>query len=349
MNSDQKMLFITGASRSGTTLMSFILRNQSDIHGLRELQYFGEFWDPRSVSTLGVHQAKLALATLFARQREGINVARPNFEDANRAEALLNAMNEKSRDPGELFATAVHQLAIESGKTIPCEQTPRNIFYAEALLKLYPNSYVIHMMRDPRAVMASQKQRWKRRRNATNKDAVPRSHTLRTWMNYHPYTVAKLWRGASAIARQLQNHPRFTVLRFEDLLERPEVTVRDLCERIHVDYEPAMLDVSQINSSHQSSVGGARKGLHRDAIDKWKTELLPAETSITERYCGSLMEGFGYTAQKAVSGIWYTELRYRLSYPLHIAGVFMVNPRRALIQVRALLSKLGSGGSQTAV
>ena len=47
MYTDQKMLFITGASRSGTTLMSFILRNHADIVGLNELQYFGEFWDPR--------------------------------------------------------------------------------------------------------------------------------------------------------------------------------------------------------------------------------------------------------------------------------------------------------------
>ena len=348
MYSDQKMLFITGASRSGTTLMSVILRNHADIVGLNELQYFGEFWDPRSDSTLDAERAKLAVATIFARQRQGINVARPISEDINRAEALLRSLNEKSRDPSELFAASVHQLAMESGKAIPCEQTPRNVFYAEALLDLYPNAYVIHMMRDPRAVMASQKHRWKRRRNATNKSAVPRSHTLRTWVNYHPYTVARLWRGASAIARQLQNHPRLSVVRFEDLLESPEATMRDLCERIHIDYEPAMLDVGQINSSHQSSVGGARKGLHKDAIDKWKTELLPAEISITERYCGLLMENFGYRVQEAVKESWFRELRYRLSYPLHIAGVFMVNPRRALIQMRAILSKFGSSGSQTA-
>ena len=171
---------------------------------------------------------------------------------------------------------------------------------------------------------------------------------MRTWVNYHPYTVARLWRGASAIARQLQNHPRLSVVRFEDLLESPEATMRDLCERIHIDYEPAMLDVGQINSSHQSSVGGARKGLHKDAIDKWKTELLPAEISITERYCGSLMENFGYRVQEAVKESWCRELRYRFSYSWHIAGVFMVNPRRALIQMRAVLSKFGSSGSQTA-
>jgi hypothetical protein len=347
MYSDQKMLFITGASRSGTTLMSFILRNQADIVGLNELQYFGEFWDPRSESQLDAERAKLAVATLFARQRQSVFIGRPLPEDMDRAEALLRSLDEKSRTPAELFAAAVHQLAVDAGKTVPCEQTPRNIFYAEALLKLYPNAYVIHMMRDPRAVMASQKQRWKRRRNATDKRSVPRSHTMRTWINYHPYTMARLWRGASAIVRRLRTHPRFSVVRFEDLLGNPEATLRDLCERVRMDYDPAMQNVGQINSSHQSSVGGARKGFHRDAIDKWKTELSPTEISITERYCGSLMEDFGYPVQAAGKKRWYGEFQYRLSYPLHIVGVLMVNPRRALIQVRALLSKFGSGGPQS--
>ena len=345
--SDNKMLFITGASRSGTTLMSFILRNHTDIAGLNELQFFGEFWDPRSDKELDAERIKLALATVFSRQRQGINVASPGTEDFARAETLLNSMKLETLNPAEHIAAAMQQLAADLGKSIPCEQTPRYIFYAEALLKHYPNSYVIHMMRDPRAVMASQKQRWRLRQNAKNKSSVPISHTLRTWINYHPYTVARLWRGASDIAWRLRNHPRFTTVRFEDLLTMPEQTLRLLCERINIDYQPALQDVGQINSSHQSSVEGARKGLHKDAIDKWKTELMQSEISITEKYCGTLMRSFGYDIDKAKNDNWLGELRYRLSYPLHIAGVLVVNPRRAFIQTRALLKKFQSNDTSS--
>ena len=41
------MIFITGASRSGTTLLSFVLRNHRPCSGCKELQYFGQAWDPR--------------------------------------------------------------------------------------------------------------------------------------------------------------------------------------------------------------------------------------------------------------------------------------------------------------
>jgi len=330
--------------------MSFILRNHVDIAGLRELQYFGEYWDPRSPGSAlrGVGNEE-AVSAMFARQRRGILSAKPEEEDVEKARALLESPGQKDLDPGELFAATVHELATELGKTIPCEQTPRNIFYAESLLELFPNAHVIHMLRDPRAVMASQKQRWKRRKNATNKSGFPLSQTLRVWVNYHPFTVARLWRSASRIAKKLENKSRFTVVRFEDLLEAPEKTISGLCEQIGVDYDPGLLDVGQINSSHQSSVGGARRGLQKDAINKWQEELSRGEVSIAERICGEYMGAFGYASRDYADSGDTGELRYKLSYPLHLAGVFLVNPRRAWIQLRAVLNRAKFSRPRSAV
>ena len=342
--SNKKMFFITGASRSGTTLLSFVLRNHSQVFGLKELHYFGQFWDAcNPEQQLQEGQMQMAAATMFARQRQGILGAKPAQEDMDSAREFIATLPSEDRNAAGLFAGVVQKLTGEGGKSIPCEQTPRNIFYAEALLKAYPNAHVIHMMRDPRAVMASQKQRWKRRQLATDKSGVPLSQSLRVWVNYHPYTVARLWKRASRLAQRLIDHPRFTLLRFEDLLGQSEPTIRSLCESLGIEFEPPMLEVGQINSSHQSSVGGARKGLHTDAIDKWKSTLSTAEIAITERICGSLVEDFGYSkgSQRATGGLG--ELRYRLSFPLHLAGVMAVNPHRAWIQLQAALKSSGSG------
>jgi len=337
MTLQKKMIFVTGASRSGTTLLSFVLRNHSQIFGLKELHYFGEYWDPRDpTQRLSEQQLVDATASIFARQAQGILSAKPTRQDIDSARVLLDSLSEENRSPAGIFSTAVTLLSAAAGKSIPCEQTPRNIFYAESLLKYFPEAHVVHMMRDPRAVMASQKQRWQRRRLATNKAAFPRAHSLRTWVNYHPYTVAKLWSRASNEALRLKDHPRFTLIRFEDLLEFPEQTIRSLCDRLDIDYQPAMLDVGQINSSHQSSVGGARKGLHMDAIDTWRKTLSSGETAIAERICGTLMAHYGYVNNsKQLSG-GDSEIRYKLTYLLHVAGVLAVNPRRAWIQMRAV-------------
>ena len=48
-------------------------------------------------------------------------------------------------------------------KSIPCDQTPRNIFYIKEILELYPTSKIINMVRDPRDVLLSQKLKWRRR------------------------------------------------------------------------------------------------------------------------------------------------------------------------------------------
>jgi omega-hydroxy-beta-dihydromenaquinone-9 sulfotransferase len=211
------------------------------------------------------------------------------------------------------------------------------VFYARALLEIYPQAHVVHMLRDPRAVMASQKMRWRRRQLAADGSAVPRYQSLRVWVNYHPYTVARLWSQATAAALALESHPRVTLLRFEDLVQQPEATVRRLSERLGLAYDARMLDVGQVNSSHQSAAGGARRGLHATAIDQWRKILTPTEAAIAERDCGALMDRCGYARGATPAPGAAAELVQRLTYLAHLGGVVLVNPRRAYVQGMALL------------
>lgn len=338
------MIFVTGASRSGTTLLSFVLRSHSRVLGLPELQYFGDFADPRRREThpAGERQLLQAAAALYERHERGVRLARLRSCDTDeiqagariRARKLVDGLSDERRDPYGVFAGATGRLAREAGKAIPCEQTPRNIFYAEALLNIYPQARFVHMMRDPRAVMASQKKRWKRRNLLANRAALPAADALRAWVNYHPYTMASLWAKATAEANRLRSHPRFRIIRFEDLLARPEATVREVCEHLDLEYEPEMLDVPQINSSHASSATGARRGFNSEAIDAWTKTLSAGEVSVTERLCreGMALGGYAPVGRRAPAG----EMRYAMSYVLHAAGVVTLNPRRAWIQLRAL-------------
>jgi len=333
----RKLIFITGASRSGTTLLSFVLRNHPQVFGLKELQYFGQAWDPRtSQRSFSRSSAIEAVALVFARQERGILAGRIEPEDERAATAFIDGLGAAASDPAVVFAAAVHKLAAAGGKSIPCEQTPRNIFYAQALLDLYPAAHIVHIVRDPRAVMASQKMRWQLRQMAASGAAVSRYEAIRVWVNYHPYTITRLWSRATEAALALAAHPRMTVLRFEDLVQQPESTVRELCTRLDLPYDAKMLDVGQINSSHQSSVGGARRGLHATAIDKWRQVLSATEIATTERACGPLMRRFGYESTATEPVGLPAELFQRLTYIAHLGGVLAINPRRAYIQAKAL-------------
>src|SRR3954471_25053756 len=120
----RKLIFITGASRSGTTLLSFVLRNHREILGLKELQYFGQVWDPSQRRRFARSQSIAAAAALFACQEQGILSWRIAPEHRQAATALVDEYGEAAADPAVLFAAAVHKLAAEAGKSIPCEQTP---------------------------------------------------------------------------------------------------------------------------------------------------------------------------------------------------------------------------------
>ena len=333
--SNNKLVFVTGASRSGTTLLSFILRNHHSVFGLKELHYFGTHWDPR-VEGKEATEAELidAAADIFMRQAQGILTRGDKEPFLDAARKLVRELSTEDRNLAGTFVAATTQLAKAENKTIPCEQTPRNIFYADSLLDQFPNAHIVHMLRDPRAVMSSQKGRWKRRSLATDTQKFSRYESLRVWINYHPYTIARLWKRATAQAMRMSTHSRFHVLRFEDLLSDPEHSVRNLCEQLGLEFEPAMLDVGRINSSHASSVGGAEKGFQTGAIDQWRDKLSPSEIAITERICASQMGD--YQPSEARTGA-LGELPHKLSYLLHLAGVVLINPRRALVQSRALM------------
>jgi hypothetical protein len=335
---DRKLIFITGASRSGTTLLSCVLRNHDEVLGLKELHYFGEAWDPAATErTFSRGEAIAAAALALARQEHGILVHRVGPEHRCEAAGIVDGLGDAAADPAALFAAVAHHLAAAADKSIPCEQTPRYIFYARRLLEMYPAAHVVHIVRDPRAVMASQKMRWRRRRLSVNGGAVSHYQSLRVWVNYHPYTVYRLWSGASATALALAGHPRVTLVRFEQLVQEPEVTVRLLCSRLGLRFDRMMLEVRQVNSSHEASAAGARLGLHTDAIDKWKQALTPTEIAITERLCGDLMRRFGYDCVATEGVELLGRLGYRASYLAHLCGVLLVNPRRAAVQAKSLL------------
>ncbi len=337
---EQKIVFITGASRSGTTLLSFVLRNHSEVFGLKELHYFGDTWDPRK-SSRALTETELvdAAAMLFARQDRGVFVSGPTKIHSERAAAFVAALPDSEKTASGVYAAVLAQFASEANKRIPCEQTPRYIFYAQALLDLYPNAHVVHMLRDPRAVMASQKNRWQRRKLARNKTAVSWRQSLNTWMNYHPYTVTKLWNHATRTALSLANHPRFMLVKFEDLLNTPEQTVGAICDRLDLQYDPRMLDVAQVNSSHQTAVGGARRGLQRESSDLWRQKLSQGEVQITEKLCGPQMDECGYERTTQQKGSRLVTIWYGLTGMFHVLGILVLNPHRALIQAQALWSR----------
>ena len=194
--SSAPLLFVTGAGRSGTTMLARMLGSHSAIMAFNEMNYFGAAWDPYdNHCAISARQLTDLAATLLARQTHELWGGSPGDVERAWARRLVHALPEQERTPAGLFAAVLRRQADDAGKSIACEQTPKNIFYAEKLLDLYPNARIIHIVRDPRAVLASQKCRWQLRRLGAHH--LPLSKMIRNRIHYHPYTTGRLWAKAT--------------------------------------------------------------------------------------------------------------------------------------------------------
>lgn len=337
MSLDKKIIFIVGASRSGTTMLSRILGQHSQIFALNELHVFGDLIYSESLykPLNRPEQTKLAL-TILQREEYGIWAADQPLKNVTLVQSVLAQLDSDTATAAEVFKESVLAVAEAQGNSSVAEQTPRNVFFADALLKAYPQAHFVHMVRDPRAVLASQKNKW--RRKFLGGDEIPTLEMIRMWTNYHPFTLSKLWLNANRLAIKHESNDRFHVIKFEGLLEAPELTLRNLCDAIKIDFEAKMLDIEHLGSSHQHNTSRVA-GISNTTVESWKQNLTAAEQLVSEKLCAPVMSHYGYVA--SAKGQWpvISMLMLLLRFPLHVLGVAVFNFKRAFIQLRSISAR----------
>ena len=317
-------LFVVGNSRSGTTMMGQILGRHPRVMTFNELHFIEEMWAPeRDGPTLSEAQALALAARLLAIQRHDYLVPGDPASYRDEARAIVADLAVPLQALDLFNAFLEHELE-HGGKETACDQTPRNVYFADLLLATYPNAHIIHMVRDPRDVLLSQKNRWKRRRLSSDQSSVP---PLTAWANYHPITMSLLWKSGVRAALRCRDQPRFHSIRFEALVERPEATVRELCEQLGLDYRADMLEVAQVGSSLQRDEP-SRIGIDAGAAGRFRSGgLSAAEIALSERVTAVQMELFGY--QPTGAGIGGGAALLTLQWPLKTALSLLLNIRRS--------------------
>jgi hypothetical protein len=296
-----RLIFVVGNSRSGTTMMGRVLGGHRDVFTFNELHFFEQLWQPtKEPEALDARKAKELLTTLIAYQRDGYYAQIKPWNYLDEAGTVINAINGPMTAPAVFQAFINHECA-KHNKTIGCDQTPRNLYYIEELLALYPEAQFVVMVRDPRDVLLSQKNRWKRRRLGAK--GTPWWNALRTWAGYHPETISLLWRSGVAAGDRFKDDPRVCVLRFEDLLSNPEPQLKRVCESVGIGYDPAMLDVPRVGSSHQTD-RPTERGLDPGAAGRWKQGgLTITELAVCQRIAAEHMARHGYDIEPVKASV----------------------------------------------
>ena len=325
MHQPEKIFFIVGNSRSGTTMILRILNNHPDVFVLNELHFFEQLWTPSDkAKQLSKEEAVLLASKLYYIQKEGYTGEMDTARYRKEAEWLIQDMDYATFIPHDIYTQLMLKVTADEGKKIPCEKTPQNVFYIAEILDLYPQARIINMVRDPRAILLSQKRKWLRRKMGATFITAKEAFRLR--INYHPYTLSKLWNAAISAAEKFSNHPAVMTVRFEDILDSPDDTMQKICLHLQIPFLPSMLDIPQASSSNEAD--SQATGIKKERAGNWqKGGLSNEEIAICEKTCATHLRQHGYPLLNPSANLFKMTGWYLL-FPIKLALALVLNINR---------------------
>lgn len=259
--------FIVGPPRSGTTLLATIMCRHSAIAIPPETQYFPEIL-PKLRSDFTMTQEKVS--ELLSQTR----LADLNLD----VSAVFSAIDSDDLTKS-LFLTLLTEYARDLGATVLGEKSPSHVGYVSEILDIFPESKVVCLIRDGRAVSSSL-----RRLN---------------WDHSNLYRHAASWVSrARAVRDVLQHYPQNSILvKYEDLVENPSVEVGKVCDFIGVHFEPSQLlpsDSGLVPEWERGWKAMANETISNARLESWKTDLSEPEIPLVENILSKELLSFGY-------------------------------------------------------
>lgn len=283
-------VFVGGLDRTGTSLVYALLASHPNLAMTRRTNwwtyFYGRFGD------LGADANLDRCLTVMRRYRRHRKLD-PDW-DRLRADFVAG-----ERDYGRLFALLEEQHARRLGRPRWGDKSLHTERYADLVFEHFPDARIIHMIRDPRDRYASVLKRWKRVRGGAGASTA-------AWI-----ASARLGE------RNRRQHPEgYRLLRYEDLAERPEATMRSVCEFIGEPFEPRMMAMegaaefreSGGNSSYERFAQGT---ISTASIGRYRSVLSGADIAFIEAQAVDEMRRHGYEAgrpEMSAAARW----RYRL-------------------------------------
>ena len=152
--------------------------------------------------------------------------------------------------------------------------------FVSPLINTYPNIKIIQIVRDPRAVIASQ--------NKSKDGCYPLMFALRQWRKSMAYALENVGK-----------KDNFLLVRYEDFVDNPEKEARRICSFLGVDYEEKMVDVGAYRGKKgeewkQNSSFGSSQEITKKFSEKWREILNEKQVQFVEDLCDVEMKSFGY-------------------------------------------------------
>ncbi|MCD4743794.1 MAG: sulfotransferase [Desulfobacteraceae bacterium] len=326
---DNDLVFIVGMARTGTTLMARIFNRGSNVFFLNETHFMREYQHLLSEDKLlnddDNEFIQKTINQFITIQRKDYYRKSEYQEYPEAVEKVLEMFSlKKVKIFPELLRCLFQYEAMLHGAKRPGDQTPNHVFFINQILDKFSKAQFVNMFRDPRAVVLSQKNKWR----AAKRLKQPWFEIFRSRINYHPITQSLLWKRAvdSALtATKKWGDKKIKSISYEALVNEPETQIKAVCQFAGVEFVSEMLDVSVSMSSNVST--SQVSGMDPSLIDKWRTMLSPTVIFLVELICGEKASQLGYNPTKLKPN-FLTLIFYILIFPFHIFVAYLCSAGR---------------------
>ena len=292
---DLPIVFILGKGRSGTTLLQTMLDAHPNTIAPIESRFVVHFKNRYGQVTKWTSDRKSALI------QDVLEEQKIKFFWEIDVQALMERINQLPEDTSyvnlceQVFGSAISFFPKETPKII-IDKNPIYAMLTPHILDVFPNARFIHMVRDYRASSSS---------------------VLRLSNKMQARQLGFRWLVSNQEIEKLKAKlpERFQTLRYEDLLQQPEIELKKLTSFLGIDYH---LDMLKFHENIQAHFGeylerspsaeikklrelgsttvhkNLSKPLDPSFIDKWKTTLSDKEIEDLELVCGEFGKRYQY-------------------------------------------------------
>lgn len=282
----EKLIFIIGCPRSGTTKISELLNKHPDIFCSSETHFFNTYWGLSSASNsffqlinnINDEQLHSLLKDFYEHYRikDFLQLAGvESFRITELCKTLLAnyKLDQNTSNPEtfkEILFTALIQASKEKmpNKTIFCEKTPQHLLNVQEIHRLFPNAKFIHVKRDGRDVV--------------------NSLLKMPWRPAGLINNARFWRKYAKLGENLENKllnptlsEKIIHISFEELLKNTPETLSRICQFINIPFNESMLEHDDNNNKKifadwekqwkhkaNSSIDPTREGAYKKELSK---------------------------------------------------------------------------------
>jgi hypothetical protein len=278
-----KRVFIVGCRRSGTTWSMLLLGQHPRVVALqqidffRRLAHFGRWFGTRDEYGSCALTPKVKLGLASTPTEDGL--ARVQIADALPPARYLELVRP--------LVTGVYDelAAVNPDALAVVEQTPEYVQVWEEVLRVFPDAWFLHVVRDPRSVFCSHK-------SAAKSWADP------TRFSHDPLSVGEEWVHDVTRARAIAAAtPRYREVKYEELRREPVKGLAELFGWLELPFDEALCTraVAACSMENLRKADHAPRGFFRKGeVSGWKAEMSSSELRALEHVAGPRMRELGY-------------------------------------------------------